>query len=290
MWLNPGVHDGILIPERLYPAFAPLPVPFAQHLVVQEYRRQRRSATRKRPIPVEPPAEFFWQAVLARVQRARSIVFDLMHPFVLADARRRHRTRDVRFPDPEWLLDVLANYTPAEYEPREFTVDSLKNWAKRGLLTREREYGPFDQTSAASFLVARIAEEVYENKWLPSEMSPDEPRFWCYGQSSPRTEIIPVPIPRPDDLPSSMILWTPWQGAFWLNEEWHLTGAVACRWSPVCPSEESLAVWDQEIVTEIQQALQHIPFGKEAVRAILLKEGRKILLERHIFPREMSGL
>ncbi|HEX2615783.1 MAG TPA: hypothetical protein VHL10_09845 [Nitrososphaera sp.] len=283
--MTPGVHDGIKIPERLYPAFAPLPVPFAQHLVIQEYRRCRRIATRKYSIPPEPLAEVFWQTVLTRVQRARSIVFEVMHPFVLADARNRRRGRDLSFPDSEWLLDMLANYTPAEYEPREFTVDSLKSWAKRGLLTREREYGPFDQTSAASFLVARIAEEVYENKWLPSELAPDEPRFWCYGQSSPDAEVISIPIPRPNDLPPSMILWTPWQGAVWLNEEWHLAGAVACRWSPAQPSEEALAVWDESMVTQIQQALQHIPFGVQAVRDILLVEARKILLERHVFPQ-----
>lgn len=285
MWLTPGVHDGILIPERLYPAFAPLPIPFAQHLVTQEYRRCRRIATRKRPISPEPPAEVFWQTILPRVQRARSIVFELMHPFVLADARHRRRGRDLSFPDSEWLLDMLANYTPAEYEPRAFSLETLKGWVKRGLLIREWELGPFDQTSAAALLIARIAEEIYENKWLPSQMAEEEPRWWCYGQEHPGATIVSLPAPLPDGLPPSMILWTPWQGAVWLNEEWHFAGSFACRWASPIASEAAITVWDKAMVTEIQQALQYIPFGKEAVRDILLMEARKILLERHIFPR-----
>lgn len=285
MWLNPEVHEGILIPKRLYPAFAPLPVPFAQHLVAQEYRRQRRIATRKRPIPDEPPAEMFWHTVLARVQRARAIVFEIMHPFVQADAIHRRRGRDLSFPDSEWLLNVLANYTPAEKEPKDFTARSLEKWNSRGLLPRAWERGPLDQTGVAAFLTARIAEEVYENRWLPSELAPDEPRFWCYGQSFPDAEVVSIPIPRPDDVPPSMILWTPWQGAVWLNEEWQLVASVACRWSPAQPSEEVLAVWDEAIVAEIHNALQYIPFGKQAVRDILLSEARKILLERHVFPQ-----
>jgi hypothetical protein len=284
LWLTPGVHDGIKIPERLYPAFAPLPAPFAQHLVTQEYRRQRRIATRKRPIPPEPPAEVFWQTVLARVQRARAIVFEIMHPFVQADARNRRRGRDLSFPDSEWLLDMLANYTPAEEEPKELTTLSLGHWRKRGLLTREWELGPFDQTSVAAFLTARIAEEVYENKWLPTDLAEDEPRWWCYGQADPRSEIISVPVPLPDNLPSSMLLWTPWHGAVWRSDAWRIIGSVACRWSPAPSSEEAIAAWDEVMVRQIHEALQHIPFGKQAVRDILLSEARKILLERHVFP------
>jgi hypothetical protein len=286
LWLNPDLHDAIKIPERLYPAFAPLPVPFAQHLVTQEYRRCRRSASRKRPVPSEPPPEVFWKTVLLRVTRARSIVFEIMHPFVLADAHNRRRGRDLSFPDSEWLLDMLANYAPAEHEPKELTTTNLNHWVKRGLLTREWERGPFDQMSAAAFLTARIAEEVYENKWLPSDLSADSPRWWCYGKSSPEAEVVALPVPLPDDLPSSMILWTPWHGALWHDEEWRMVDKVACRWFSVLPLEQDIAVWDEKIVVEIHDALEHIPFGKEAVRDILLMEARKILLERHIFPLE----
>jgi hypothetical protein len=288
LWLNPAeVHEGIKIPTRLYPAFAPLPVPFAQHLVVQEYRRQRRIATRKRPMPPEPLPEVFWQTVLARVQRARSIVFEVMHPFVQADAHNRRRGRDLSFPDSEWLLDMLANYTPAGREPKEWTALNLKHWVKRGLLIREWELGPFDQTSVAAFLIARIAEEIYENKWLPSDMGATEPRWWCYGQSSPAAEIVSVPVPLPEVLPSSMLLWTTWHGAIWQSEEWRVIGSVACCWASVNSSEEAVAAWDKEIVAEIQKALQYIPFGKQAVHDILLAEARKILLERHVFPSEL---
>lgn len=283
MWLTPGVHNGIKIPERLYPAFAPLPVPFAQHLVIQEYRRCRRIATRKRPIPPEPPPEVFWQSVLTRVQRARSIVFEVMHPFVLADAQKRRRGRGLSFPDTDWLLKTLAaNAPPAEPESREYTILSLKHWQKRGLLTREWEFGPFGQTSVAAFLTARIAEEVYENKWLPTDLAEDEPRWWCYGQACPEAEIISLPVPLPDDLPPSMILWTPWHGAVWRSDAWRIIGSVACRWASVSPSEAAITVWDESMVTQIHEALQHIPFGKQAVRDILLGEARKILLERHV--------
>jgi hypothetical protein len=206
-----------------------------------------------------------------------------MHPEVLRDARHRRRGRGLSFPDTEWILATLAENTPGELEPKNYTVETLKSWAKRGLLTREWELGPFDQTGVAAFLTARIAEEVYENKWLPTEMADDEPRWWCYGQVCPAAEIVPIPVPLPNDLPPSMMLWTPWHGAIW-HEAWQVIGSVACRWSPTPSSEEAVAAWNEVMALQIHEALQHIPFGKQAVRDILLLEARKILLERHTFP------
>lgn len=290
MWLNPDVHEAIEIPQHLYPAFAPLPVPFAQHLVTQEYRKQWSIVRRKRSTPEKVASSDLWQTILTRVREKRSVIFDLMHPFVLADAQKPRRGRDLSFPDSEWILDILANLTPPEHEPKNLTARNLETWVERGLLTREWVHGPFDRTSVCAFLLARAVEEVYKKKWLPSNLASDVPRWWCYGQASPDAEIVSVPVPLPDDLPASMILWTPWYGSVWQDDAWRVIGPVACRWSFAHPSEDALAVWDKEIVAEIRNALHSIPFGKEAVYAILLLEARKVILERRIFPLEKKKL
>jgi hypothetical protein len=185
---------------------------------------------------------------------------------------------------------MLAERTPVKEEPKEFTARTFENWVNRGLLTRgERGTFTFEKTSVAAFLTARISEEFDEVKWLPTEMDASEPRWWCYGQVSPETEVVSIPVPLSHDLPTSMILWTPWLGAVW-EEGWQMRDHVAYRWSPTYPSEEAVAAWDKKMLSQIQEALRHVPFSKQAVRDILLVEARKILLERHVFPPETKEL
>lgn len=285
LWLNPEIHEGIIIPKRLYPEFAPLPIPFAQHLVTQEYRKQRRIATRKYTLPEEPPPEYFWKEILGRVRQERAIVFENMHSRVVVDKRKQQQGGKSSFPDSEWMLEKLAYYTPNR-GGKEFTPRVLENWVNRGLLTRSRERGPFDAMSAAAFLTTRLAEKVDEIKWLPPELAENEPRWWCYGQASPDSEVMAVPASF-EHLPSSMILWTPWTGALWLDG-WQMVGSVACRWASDVPSEQDIAIWNKEMMDQITHALHAIPFGRDAVYGTLLQEARKLLLERHKFPREVA--
>src|SRR5947209_64980 len=58
-----------------------------------------------------------------------------------------------------------------------------------------------------------------------------EPAWWCWRQDHPQTPIIPCPVPLPDDLPPSAVLWTQWAGAAW-HPEWLGVGQRgAIRWA-----------------------------------------------------------
>lgn len=285
------ITESLHFPLRLYPAMAPLPVPMADHLLLQEERHYRRCPSR-RP---EPPEMI--RTVLDRIRRARKDVFEYMHPFVQADQRRAQRGGSRSFPDPEWLLDALAQYSPSgQGGNAEATLDL---WQKRGLLRREKTRGLLESTSVAALLITRLAEENRQRNWLPTSLEDGEPHWWCYGLVSPEEQAQAVPVPLTSSLPSSMVLWTPWAGALWEDQwpsraapgEWgEVTGAAKeeqwrsfggeylYRWAGE-PTLQDLLVWD-DLPHEIL-AVQNSPlFGRPAVQAVLKQEASNEVLER----------
>lgn len=220
-------NASIELPKHLYPAFAPLAVPLAQHLVQLEYQQNRSAPTRA-----------IWSRVLERVTHARRNVFEYMDDFVQEDAQKpRRRGRGKSFPDEKWFLDELRNNTPTGNRPVSVT---LYDWQQRGLLLREWPRGPFDLDSVAALLIARMAEDEHERGWLPSSLDEEEPRWWCYGREYPDAPIMAVPVPLPE-LPPSTLLWTHWRGAAW--RKWASVGNVACCWSPSLPTQSDLAAY-----------------------------------------------
>lgn len=259
----------LLFPDALYPAFAPLSIPVANHLLHQEEKRYRH-----RP-RMRPTDEALIQTVLARIVRARGIVFEYLHPFLVADQKRQQRGESRRFPSPEFLLETLAEYTPNNTKKAEATLD---HWQKRGLLRRDKARGILTITSVAALLIARLAEKYLQKNWLPLLLEEAEPRWWCYGSVSPEIPRQSLPIPLPSTFSNALVLWTPWQGACW-EDQWKPSGSHLYRWAG-SPGLADLHVWDEELPRKILD-LQHDPFfGRVRVQAVLLEEAKQSILEK----------
>lgn len=256
----------LTLPVSLYPAIAPLPAPMANHLLYQEARKYRRAIS-KRPADQE-----IIQTVLERIVRARIVVFEYMNPFVLADRKHQHHT----FPEPDWLLDALAQYAPNK---KKNDLSTLDYWQKRGLLRREKMRGLLDITSVAALLVARLSDSNLQRNWLPSSISESEPRWWCYSRSAPGEPIQAVPLPFFDPLlPASLVVWTPWQGAGW-EERWQRIGEPFYQWAGA-PLIRDLSLWDGEIPRKIQDIQNDPFFSRKAIQLIFLQEARQEILVR----------
>lgn len=255
---------------HLYPAFAPLPVPMANHLLLQEERKYRWLPPLQRPALHE-----LTQTVLGRIRRARAVVYEYMFPFVEADRKRHERGEARAFPNVEWLLEAVAQYSPQSARNAETTVDF---WQTKGLLRRKKARGLLEVNSVAALLVTRLAEEIHLRNWLPSTIEEGEPHWWCYGQERPGACVRVLPVPLPGDLPASCILWTPWQGAAWDQTPWHPhRDANLYRWARP-PELEDLLVWDTELPAEVVRQQAHPLFGRPAVQHILLEEARSVIL------------
>lgn len=260
------------LPYSLYPAFAPLPIPIAEHLVLEEYRRYRRVVPSRRPRP-----EQIWASVGKRVSKARRLVYEYLQPFVAVDRKRCEQGLSATLLSSEWLLDALASYTPQGKRNAEPT---LAHWQQRGLLRRDKPRGGFDITSVAALLVARVAEEEHQRNWLPSELAEEEPAYWCYSQAGPDAAVQPLPIPLPPSLPAATVLWTPWLGAVWLSDEWSIIGDLAYRWAGVLSTVQDLQVWDDDLATTIKTLRTNALICQETVQRILVREASRIILQR----------
>lgn len=265
-------EPSLTIPGSLYPAFAPLPIPIAEHLVLEEYRRYRRVPAAKQPRP-----EQLWARVSERVSKARQVVYEYMEPFVTVERKCRQQGLAGMLLSSDWLLDALAIYTPQSKRNAEVT---LSYWQQRGLLRRDKPRGGFDLTSIAALLVARIAEEEHQRNWLPSQLAEEEPVFWCYSQARPDAAVQTLPIPLPPALPVTTVLWTPWLGAAWLSDDWSLIGKQAYRWAGPLSTLEELQVWDSDLATTIKTLQANALTSQEAVQATLIQEAGRISLER----------
>lgn len=262
----------IVFPSHLYPAFAPLPVPMANHLLLLQERQYRRRPS------LRPTSEEMMQTVLENIRRARTLVYDYLRPFVMADKKRQQRGESRTFPQAEWLLETLAQYTPGVVRN---SVETLDFWQKKGLLRREKTRGLLEMTSVAALLIARLAEGRLQRNWLPSLLEAEEPHWWCYGRSSPDAPLQAIPIPISSSCPTSLLVWTLWQGALWEEEGWQIIvgGDGLYRWAG-SPSVADLLAWDEELPTKIL-ASQHDPlFGRPLVQKVLLQEARYDVLTR----------
>jgi hypothetical protein len=212
--------------------------------------------------------------VLERIEQARLLVYEYMHPFVLADKKRQAHGEGRAFPSSEWVLETLAQYAP---QHKKYDLTTLDYWQKKGLLRREKARGLLDVTSVAALLITRLAEGMHERNWLPTALAPEEPWWWCYSQEHPAAHVQPVPLPLPTVLPTSAVLWTCWQGAMW-EREWQTFGDnQVYRWAS-SPGLAELLLWDQRLPTEIQIHQAHPLFGRPAVQQILLEEARIVVL------------
>jgi hypothetical protein len=161
-------------------------------------------------------------SLLHEVQQKRATAYTLMNPIVSVLST-------------EWLLEALAE------TGHTVTPTTLSRWRDAGLLRYDKKDHP-DTDSVASLL---IAAQLHKQRrgLLPSSLQDGEPGWWCWRQDHPLAPAIPCPVPLPDDLPSSAVLWTQWVGAAW-HPEWLGVGQRgAMRWSGTIEANGKL-LWD----------------------------------------------
>jgi hypothetical protein len=133
---------------------------------------------------------------------------------------RDHVARDLApLAEPDRLttgrfLELLRELSPSSARPN---TALLSNWRGRGIL-RMRRHGYLDPQRAAAVLLARRLLPGATRNWLPDEIPPSEPDWWCWRQDGPVSPITTCPVPLPRDLPTSVLLWVPWAGAAWLPD------------------------------------------------------------------------
>jgi hypothetical protein len=130
-----------------------------------------------------------------------------------------------------------------------------------------------------------VAEEVHQKNWLPSSIPPTEPWWWCYGRKSPSAPIQAIPVPIPPDLPSSLVLWTPWLGAIW-EGDWQAVSMIGdeylYRGVTHCPTVDDLRIWDEELADRITAMTDDALLGREVVQTALRREAGKMILAKSV--------
>jgi hypothetical protein len=149
-------------------------------------------------------------SLLLQVQQKRTATYTLMNPFVGALST-------------EWLLKRLSD------TQHTVTPTTLSRWRDAGLLRYDKKDRP-DTDSVASLL---IAAQLHKQRrgFLPSTLVEGEPAWWCWCQDRPWAPVVPCPVPLPDNLPPSALLWTQWTGAAWHPEWLNVGQRGAIRWA-----------------------------------------------------------
>ena len=229
------------------PLMAPLSKPMILHLAHQE-KLPFPSLTLNLDEQLSFATEHFsilWSHLARQVGEKREAVYTLMSPVVQGHLLST-----------EWIIETLTTYTPKKQEKkgRLLTAQTISRWRDQGLLHYEHKNQP-DADSTAALLTARMI-DTRERGWLPTAVAEHEPSWWCWRQDSPSHPVIPCPVPLPDDLPRSALLWTNWRGAAW-RKEWLPLGTLgAARWAGTMQNqdnvvwsltEKDLESWDPEI-------------------------------------------
>jgi hypothetical protein len=166
-----------------------------------------------------------------------------------------------------WLLQALMAALPQKEEEvtneeldeaqEGISQSTLKEWKDRGLISYQERNRP-DVHQAAVLLIARQVDQRVRN-WLPTRMTPDEARSWCWRQDTPHLAPVPCPLPFSDNLGKATLLMTTWPGRAW-DPHWRQISSIgAARWAGVTEQErwdvtlEDLRLWDPQV------AALHVP-------------------------------
>ncbi len=250
------------------PLFAPLPGPIVEHLLLGKRRTQRKASLPTFTSPFERETGYTqaeWDGLLQEVRLARQDVYKLMAPLVQRNALST-----------SWFTQALMKAMPRKEEEvmdegfdegREGVSQStLKEWKDRGLISYPERNQP-DAHQAAALLIARMIDRRVRN-WLPTTMTPDEARSWCWRQGAPALAPVPCPLPLPDRPGQATLLMTTWSGRVWDPYWQRINGIGAARWAEVTHQDqqacrnmtlEDLRQWDPQV------AALHLPLMEKSV-------------------------
>ncbi len=234
--------------ESMLPLFAPLPGPLVLHLLLGKRRSHRKAPPPPLLTPFEQAtgsAQAEWNLLLQQVRVARQDVFLRMDPLVSTDALTT-----------SWFLQALLDAFPqrASVLQEEIAQSTLGEWRKRGLISNAARNRP-DPHQAAALLIARLVDTRLRN-WLPSTLTPEEARAWCWRQDAPHLVPVPYQLPIPDDLPKATLLVSAWPGLAWSGTWMRINSMGAARWAGGIVSDgqlrwdlslEDLHRWDQQV-------------------------------------------
>ncbi|NJO82394.1 MAG: hypothetical protein HC828_05950 [Blastochloris sp.] len=111
------------------------------------------------------------------------------------------------------FIDLVQAASPSESK---VSVQTLAKWRHRHLL--RGQYGHIDRDCATAILLARHILPEARRDWLPPQIAPAAPWWWCWQYRRPTDPPQPCPIPLPPDLPPATVLHTPWSGAAALTD------------------------------------------------------------------------
>lgn len=220
------------------PDYAPLPLPFVQHLLAE---KQISPIVLKRDIvSLRLSIALLLSPFVQRQMWLEQEEGELDTKEIVEESQRGGVTTGL-------LQRLLTANSPSR---RPVPLQTISDWHKRGLL-RYRQWGNPDFDNATALLIMRLLQSKIRG-WLPPKMAADEPSWWCWRQDAPDAPVVACPVPLPDELPPSALLWTPWSGAAW-NRSWVGIGEYgALRWASLPGEErfekefslEMLARWD----------------------------------------------
>ena len=255
-----------------FPQFAPLSTPFVklllEHQDVTPLHITTAISIQEQLEQTSRHLQGIWAMLEQRVHEKRQRTYSLMTPAVHIDFATGEQ-----YVLPSWLRETLSSLMPvSQKNPKKelITPQALSVWNDKNVL-RHRAWGQLEAQSTATVITARQLDETRARFWLPSVVDANEPYWWCYSQAVPingiPAPIVPCPVPLPQNISPSTLLWTPWSGASW-DPRWLQLGYLgAIRWAGASidgqgriqwgMSESDLKKWDPEVVSLDMGFLKH---------------------------------
>jgi hypothetical protein len=210
------MNASIALPlETPIPQLAPLPVPVMLHLAAHQKRGPQKRFALTFSDELDRESRNFhaiWTRMEEAVREKRALAYTLLSEVIETDDYST-----------QWVQQTLADYH------RAVTPPTISRWRDHGLLRYDEWNRPNADSVASLFIVSLI--DSRERRRMPSTMPKSEPFWWCWRQDSPHSPTVPCPIPLPDDLPPSSLLWTPWAGAAWHPSWLNVGQRGAIRWA-----------------------------------------------------------
>lgn len=176
-----------------YPALEPFFAPLSRPMLQRALLAQEAPSTSTAPVLLHE-----------RMGPPRDEIFHLMQPVV----KQKEFTT-------QWMLNVLTQFTPKRSgSTKPLSAEALSRWRETGLVVYQHKNIPDYDNGAALILLRRLI-QGRERGWLPlppqsaqKRFFAHEPLWWCWRQDIPDSPVLPCPVPLPEELPASALLWT----------------------------------------------------------------------------------
>lgn len=264
----------------------PYIAPYVAPLSISMTRKVLKDMTYK---PTLDLAEFLdnWKTLHLQVKEARPVAYELV----------KEAFEDNKLTT-QWIIKELGKLAP---QHTTYSNETILRWREEGLLPYRAYNAPQPERTVA-MLIMRKVNGAKKQAWLPSTKDPQffhqEAKWWCWRQDSLNAPLVPCPVPLPESLPGSALLWTSWFGASSFEDDtgWQRIGNLGCaRWAKRSTlygqsiwslSEGDLMAWGIAISPEFKDALDECaPLMRHTLAEMaLVRLGTTRLKEAQSFP------